>query len=205
MYKVILAGGLASGKSTALRILNKLGAQTCSLDDIAKDVRNDPQIAIKLADVFGKDILDPNGVPIPNKLASRAFASQDSVEDMNSICLPAINLVSVKYLNDPSDLSLMRVLEVPLLDKATNLLDLVDESVAIIAPNSSRILRASKRGLDLEDAQSRIQNQISQQEIKKMVDTIIQNDSTYKDFERKIIDWWNLRVDKVGEHGSKNS
>ncbi len=208
MYKVILAGGLASGKSTALKILQDLGAQTCSLDDIAKEVRNDPQIAIKLASIFGEDILDSNGIPIPNILASRAFVSPDKVEALNAICLPAIDVRSQKYLNEPCNMFPMRVLEVPLLDKATNLLTLVDESVAIVAPNSSRILRASKRGLDIKDAHSRIQNQIDQQQFEKMVDTIIQNDSTYEDFEKKIIDWWNSRVDKVykvGEDGGKNS
>lgn len=196
MYKVILAGGLASGKSTALEVLSRLGAQTCSLDDIAVEVRNTPRVAGMLAEAFGSDVLDDDGVPIPPLLAERAFSSQESVDAMNSICLPAIDERSREYLlSDPGEAP-MRVLEVPLLDKAANLLDLVDESVAIVAPESSRIERAVERGLDAEDAGCRVASQASQLEISDMVDTVIVNDSTRESFERKIAEWWSSRIGK---------
>ncbi len=195
MYKVILAGGLASGKSTALEVLRKLGAQTCCLDDIAREVRNTPQIADRLAEEFGSDILDGQGRPIPAMLAARAFASPENVKAMDSICLPAIDVRSREYLQDDSGAAPMKVLEVPLLDRAQNLLELADESVAIVAPESSRAHRAVERGLDAEDVEQRMASQVPQDSIAGMVDTVIANDSTREEFERKIEEWWRSRTE----------
>lgn len=196
MYKVLLAGGLASGKSTVSDLLRGLGAEVESLDRISVEVRNSPDVAAALAEAFGPQVLDDEGMTIPSEIAARAFASSESVETMNSICLPKINARAAEYLLAGEGDAPMRVLEVPLLDKAPELLELADEVVVVEAPIDVRIERAVSRGLSEEDARNRIGSQAGQPELERMADTVIANDSTPEELERKVRAWWDSRVSR---------
>lgn len=196
MYKVLLAGGLASGKSTVSDLLRGLGAEVESLDRISVEVRNSPDVAAALAEAFGPQVLDDEGMTIPSEIAVRAFASSESVETMNSICLPKINARAAEYLLAGEGDAPMRVLEVPLLDKAPELLELADEVVVVEAPIYVRIERAVSRGLSEEDARNRIGSQAGQPELERMADTVIANDSTPEELERKVRAWWDSRVSR---------
>lgn len=196
MYKVLLAGGLASGKSTVSDLLRGLGAEVESLDRISIEVRNSPDVAADLAEAFGPQILDDEGMTIPSEIAARAFASSESVETMNSICLPKINARAAEYLLEGEGDAPMRVLEVPLLDKAPELLELADEVLLVEAPLDVRVERAVSRGLTEEDARNRIGNQAGQLELERMADTLIANDSTPEELERKVRAWWDSRVSR---------
>lgn len=196
MYKVLLAGGLASGKSTVSDLLRGLGAEVESLDRISIEVRNSPDVAAALAEAFGPQVLDDEGLTIPSEIAARAFASSESVETMNSICLPKINARAAEYLLEGEGDAPMRVLEVPLLDKALELLELADEVLLVEAPLDVRLERAVSRGLTEEDARNRIGNQAGQLELERMADTLIANDSTPEELERKVRAWWDSRVSR---------
>lgn len=195
MYKVLLGGGLASGKSTVAKILEDLGAEVENLDRISVEVRNSPDVAGELADAFGPGILDADGEPIPSVLAERAFSSEDAVAKLDSICLPRISERARGYLLDmDATPSPMRVLEVPLLDRAPELHGLVDEIVVVVAPEELRLRRAIARGLSEQDARNRIGSQASQEELEGMADTIIRNDSTEEELARRVRAWWDSRI-----------
>ncbi|MGI6217277.1 MAG: dephospho-CoA kinase [Coriobacteriales bacterium] len=196
MHKVVLGGTLASGKSTVAKIMKELGADVSNLDDIAVEVRNTPEVSAKLAERFGSDILDSEGHPIPKLLAERAFADAQSTADLNSICHPGIGKRAREFilgedLDSKSDSPAVRVLEVPLLDKAEDLVDLADETVCVVAPVETRIHRAQDRGMDIEDAKRRISVQADESTIVSMADTVIVNDSTIDELRRKVGEWWN--------------
>ena len=60
MYIVFLAGGIASGKSTVARELERLGAWRIDLDRISRDVLEPGgECTLAIADAFGQDVLDP--------------------------------------------------------------------------------------------------------------------------------------------------
>ena len=60
MYKLFLAGGIASGKSTVARTMQRLGAWRYDLDRVSREVlaAGSPVVA-RVAEAFGADLLDP--------------------------------------------------------------------------------------------------------------------------------------------------
>ena len=86
MFTVFVLGNIASGKSTACRYLESHGAMLIDLDELAKSLYvPGSDIVNALAEEFGWDILDEEGGIRRSILASRAFASPDSVARLNGL------------------------------------------------------------------------------------------------------------------------
>ena len=189
-YKVVIAGGLGSGKSSVMRLMESLGATVANLDDIAAEVRSDPATATALAERFGSDVLGDDGIPIPSELARRAFADAESTNALNAIMHPAIAERSRAFLSSDDGSSPVRVLEVPLLAEADDLVEMADEVVFVTAPLEERIERACARGMDEDDAKARIARQPSDDELASMADTVIVNDGSLDELGSKVARWF---------------
>lgn len=101
MFTVFVLGNIASGKSTACRYFESRGAMLIDLDELAKSLYvPGSDIVNTLADEFGWDILDEEGGIRRGILASRAFASPDSVARLNDIVHPIlIEQLSLRILD----------------------------------------------------------------------------------------------------------
>lgn len=185
---------MASGKSTVAGMLRQMGAEVMSLDDIARDVRSCPEVAEALANRFGADILDADGHPIPRLLAQRAFVDADSTASLNAIMHPAIAQRAREYLQQSAGDAPVRVLEVPLLAEATDLVELADEALCVIAPFEVRVQRAIDRGMSEDDARKRMGQQADDQQLRDIADTVILNDGSLEDLRQKVQTWWNQRA-----------
>jgi dephospho-CoA kinase len=53
MKPIGITGGIAEGKSTVLAMLADLGFQTASADDVAREVRSEPEVIAKIAHAAG--------------------------------------------------------------------------------------------------------------------------------------------------------
>ena len=87
MYTVFLAGGTASGKSTAARELERLGAWRIDLDELSRAVLapGEPCVA-EVCAAFGDDLVDPETGALDRALlARRAFADDSSAELLEEI------------------------------------------------------------------------------------------------------------------------
>ncbi len=222
MYRVVLGGGISSGKSTVGRMLAELGALVVDLDEIAAEVRRDPAFAARIAERFGDDVLD-DGVPIPSILAARAFLDQQSTRDLEAILHPEIIARSMAFLMGEDDAPSiagssgeasyeneddesgptvkagasgagMRVVMVPLVTLADDLLAAADEVVVVQAPEDLRLERAVARGMDLEDVRKRISRQAGVAEEVAVADTIISNSGSIDELRSQVESWWRLRT-----------
>lgn len=101
MFTVFVLGNIASGKSTACRYLESHGAMLIDLDELAKSLYvPGSDIVNALAEEFGWDILDEEGGIRRSILASRAFASPDSVARLNDLVHPVlIEQLSLRILD----------------------------------------------------------------------------------------------------------
>lgn len=101
MFTVFVLGNIASGKSTACRYLESHGAMLIDLDELAKSLYvPGSDIVNALAEEFGWDILDEEGGIRRSILASRAFASPDSVARLNGLVHPVlIEQLSLRILD----------------------------------------------------------------------------------------------------------
>lgn len=100
MHTVFLAGGTASGKSTAARELERLGAWRIDLDELSRAVlAPGSECLSEVCDAFGDDVVDAGtGVLDRALLARRAFADAESAELLERIELPHIRAMLVRML-----------------------------------------------------------------------------------------------------------
>ncbi len=201
VYKVVLGGGIASGKSTISNRLIELGANLADLDQIAKEVRNRSDVAQKLADAFGQEILDLDGKPISEILAKKAFKDDASTKLLDSICHPEIDKVAKDFFNkaqvDPNYCEI-RVLAVPLATLSKSLNEMADEIVCVVSNPHLRLERAIARGMDPQDVKRRIERQASDEELRQIADTVIENVSSIDDLQDRVDRWWNDLLKKLG-------
>lgn len=93
MKKIIgITGGIGSGKSTVLDLLEKnFSAYIIKADDVAKQLREPGGKAfIEVVDFFGEEILLPDGTIDRKKLAAVVFANPNKRVVLNSITHPLV-------------------------------------------------------------------------------------------------------------------
>jgi len=91
MFRVGLTGGIACGKSNALRCFARLGAHTIDADVIARRVVEPGMPAYQnLLDEFGVSILGKDGQINRKKLGSIVFANPDARQKLNEIVHPHV-------------------------------------------------------------------------------------------------------------------
>ena len=91
MFSLFLLGNIASGKSTAARYLEGLGALRIDLDELARDLYvPGGRLVQEVADAFGWDVLDAEGGLRRPVLAERAFASPEQTARLDALVHPAL-------------------------------------------------------------------------------------------------------------------
>jgi dephospho-CoA kinase len=104
MRVIGLTGGIASGKSTAARILAELGARVVDADQIARDVvaRGQPALA-EIAAAFGDEVLLPDGTLDRKRMGALVFADPDLRRKLNAITHPRIAAATQARLGELRD------------------------------------------------------------------------------------------------------
>ena len=214
MHVVILAGGIASGKSTVARELERRGALRIDLDALSREVTQAGSATNELlAQEFGADVLDSQtGELRRSTLAQRAFVSAERTAKLEAIVHPAIRDALLDRLRGQDAAGrhaaeggteaapTVCVVEVPLLDRVEDLLPLADEVLCVLCPQEVRRVRAIGRGMRGEDFDARVARQPSEEYLASHATTILNNDNDEKALLAQIDDWWNgLRASGRGD------
>ena len=191
MYVALLAGGIASGKSTAAHALEERGALLLDLDVLSRDVTAPGSATCeRLAEEFGEDVLDEETGGLRRAvLASRAFGSAEATARLERIVHPAIRELLERRLLEASDRQVC-VVEVPLLDRVEDLAERADEVICVVCPLAVRRERAQGRGMVLEDFDARASRQPTDEYLRSHADTVWENDGTCNDLRNMIDLWW---------------
>jgi dephospho-CoA kinase len=197
VYKVFLAGGIASGKSTVARILEGLGASRIDLDQVSRSVLS-PRSACSAAvgKAFGEDLVDPATGEINRPLlAKRAFATPEGGARLEEIELPFISEALAHALDEEerSGAAPVCVVEVPLLDRVEAMLSQVDEVLCVVAPLDVRRVRAQGRGMDVADFDRRVALQPSDEYLRSHADVVFENAGDEKGLATQVRAWWDSR------------
>ena len=199
MYKVILAGGIASGKSTAAAELERLGARRIDLDQVSRDVlAPGTACTAEVAAAFGADLLDEKSGRLDRALlASRAFASAEATARLEAIELPHITreLESRLAAAEADDVACALV-EVPLLDRLGDAHALADEVLVVTCPTDVRRERARDRGMAPADFDQRLAHQPSDDYLRAHADAEIANDGDLAHLLDQVRAWWADRTAK---------
>ncbi|EPR13051.1 dephospho-CoA kinase [Ruminiclostridium papyrosolvens] len=172
-----VTGGIGSGKSTVSSILKELGAVVIDADVISREVVEPGKMALEeLTQEFGKDILDDWGQLKRKELAARVFSDEYKLRILNSI----VHKYVAQKIKENVEEQLLKQTKVIVIDAPipikNGFLDLCDEVWTVFALMEIRVKRIMKRnGMTYEEAVSRIQSQISDEEYLSIANKVINN------------------------------
>ncbi|MBR5106088.1 MAG: dephospho-CoA kinase [Alistipes sp.] len=173
MIKVAICGGIGSGKSTVCRMFAERGVAHYDSDSRAKALMNESaELRKALVAEFGEECYD-GGVLNRAYLASKVFGSEERLAKLNSIVHPAVKADFLRWAEgQEGDYC---ILETAILFES-GFDALVDQKVAILAPQPLRVMRAMERdGATKEQIEARIKAQMSDDELMARCDFAIVN------------------------------
>lgn len=185
MKTIALTGGIGSGKSSALREFQKLGAEIIDSDKISHMLMMCGKAAYnEVVAEFGREVLGENGEIDRKKLAGIVFSDEKKLKRLNEITHKLIyKEIKRKIFESNADVV---CIEIPLLFTGENPLDL-DMKIAVVADRETRISRVTSRdGATREQAEARMNRQLSDDEMRRLADCVIENDGDIKALERRV-------------------
>ncbi|MBE5742389.1 MAG: dephospho-CoA kinase [Clostridiales bacterium] len=177
MNKIIaITGGIGSGKSTALKIVEKLGYKSFNADLTYKELLLDEDFVIKISNEFSITPLIENGKKVLDRkaLSKLVFEDEKKLNKLNALTHPAI---MQKMIDNAKMEKGLKFCEVPLLYEG-NFDTLFDFIFVIIRDDTDRINSVKIRdGKTLEQIEKIIKNQFNYTKIEENEHTfIIEND-----------------------------
>jgi dephospho-CoA kinase len=180
-----LTGGIGAGKSTALDVLQRLGAACLSTDRVVHELYDSADVRDTVAGRFGSDVVRDGAID-RSALAQRAFATPEDRIWLEGLLWPRVGARMAAWreaLEGLSPAPRAAVVEVPLLFEAGTE-GQFDATIAVIVDEDVRVQRASARGHQaLEERSAR---QLSQQEKAQRATYVVLNDGTIDELESKL-------------------
>ena len=175
MLKLGVTGGIGSGKTQVCSIISAMGYPVFNADLAARlIVEEDSKIILSIKEVFGDNIYS-NGLLNRKRVAELVFSNSRLLETLNYIVHPAVKEYFNNWVLKYQSRSLV-VEEAAILFESGAYKNL-DKIIVVSAPFELRINRVKERdGVSREVILNRISSQISQDELIKRSNYIIEND-----------------------------
>ena|SRR5205085_5410862 len=182
-----LTGGIAAGKSEALRALERLGAATLSSDEVVRELLESDEARDELVARLGPQVA-PEGRVDRDAVAKLVFERPDDRAWLEGYLWPRVgqrvaDWREAEMRRDPP--ARASVVEVPLLFES-GMESVFDHTIAVTAEEDTRAERAGERGhVGLASREAR---QLGQDEKAERADFAVRNDGTLEDLERSLAD-----------------
>ena len=189
MLKVGLTGGIGSGKSTASRNFESLGAFVLDADEEVKSlITSNETVQYELISEFGTDIIDGTGRVNKKKLARIAFQDEDHQQRLNSVVHPYIfNLIDKEFNRVFNDKKHGVFIVDAALIYETGFDAHLDYVIVVTAHLKNRMERAlGRETLSREEILKRVGFQWPEEEKVNMADFVVHNDGTEAELQKKI-------------------
>jgi dephospho-CoA kinase len=180
-----LTGGIAAGKSEALKALEREGAATLSTDSVVHEILTTGEVRDKLVERFGEKVA-PNGEIDRGAIADHVFSDDEQRKWLEELLWPRVGERMVAWREevdraDPPPRA--AVVEVPLLFES-GMEHAFDKTIAVVADESTRNERAGSRGH--RGVESRTSRQLSQDEKAQRADIVVHNDGSLEDLRHAL-------------------
>lgn len=176
-----LTGLTGAGKSTVAQKLMAYGCYHIDADRVARDViNNNENVKNKLKERFGDDVVNTDGTTNRPVLASRAFADEQSTNDLNAITHPAVTGEIKSIIKDMKEVGYRGIIidAIALFESGEDAL--CDFTVAVVAPEDIRLERIMKRdNITKEKALERINAQKDERFFTSKADFVLWNYPPY--------------------------
>ncbi|MEE3182696.1 MAG: dephospho-CoA kinase [Pseudomonadota bacterium] len=178
MRVVGLTGGIASGKSTAAKLLGELGAQVIDADVLGHEAYNPGTSAFRaVVQAFGEDIVAEDGSINRRALGGKVFGNDVALKRLTDIVWPEIRRLAELEIHKirGENPTAVIVLEAAVLFEA-GWEDIADEIWVVVVEPEIAIERAMQRdGADRSAIEARINSQLSNEERTAKAHLIIDN------------------------------
>jgi dephospho-CoA kinase len=180
--KIGLTGGIAAGKSEALKAFTRLGAATLSSDAVVHELLESDELREKLVERWGPEVAPEEKIE-RSKIGEIVFADPEQLTWLESQIHPLVQQRTAAWLRSLPAETEVAVVEVPLLFEAGDQ-GAFDTTVAIVTADEVRRERAAARGQALVD--EREARQLTQPEKAERAEHVIANDGSVEDLERAL-------------------
>ena len=177
-----LTGGIAAGKSEALRAFERQGAATISTDAVVHELQRSPEVVAKMVERWGEEVA-PEGELDRARVAEIVFADAGELQWLESEVHPLVGARIAEWIAELPDATPVAVIEVPLLFEA-GMEEMFDAVVAVVADDALRNER--ERGRDLAALEGRAGRQLTQDEKAERATHVIVNDGSLEDLDARV-------------------
>jgi dephospho-CoA kinase len=184
-----LTGSIATGKSTVSQMFRSLGCELIDADVLAREVvePGEPALA-RIAEEFGRDVLQPDGTLDRKKLGAIVFGDAARRKRLEQITHPAIR---DRFLRRLADLEARGFDGIVLWDAPVMIesggYKAMDKLVVVATDEATQAARLRARdGIDAAEAERKIRSQMPVAEKAKLADYVIDNAGDRAATERQV-------------------
>lgn len=184
--KIAVTGGIGSGKTTVMGIIQSEGYGTVSFDEIYHELLYDEKFVIDICSIVGVKPKILNGKKVLDRAAvsEKVFNNHSLLEKLNAFTHAKITVAAFKK---GDSLSKSKVFyEVPLLFES-KLESLFDKVIVVMRDRNDRISAAAKRdGCLVEETALRAKNQFDYEKNDLSLHIVIINDGDIESLKSKV-------------------
>jgi dephospho-CoA kinase len=180
-----LTGGIAAGKSEALKAFERLGAATLSTDEVVHELLTTGEVRDMLVERFG-DAVAPGGEVDRSAVADVVFGDDEHREWLEGLLWPRVGQRVWEWREEVDarePVPPAAVVEVPLLFEA-GMEGGFDKTIAVVADEPTRGERAGGRGHRGVD--ERTSRQLTQDQKAERADIVVRNEGSLEDLEDEL-------------------
>lgn len=188
-----VTGNIATGKSTVLKMLAELGAETIDADQLVHQMMGpDSILAEPIAAAFGDEVINPDGSINRPALGQVVFSDPAKLEQLEQIVHPFVVKRMISAIAEPGPDVL--VLDAIKLFEA-GIADHCDVVWVVDADRETRIRRVMERNkVDRAEAERRLDAQPPQEEKLARADVVIDNGGSLAETEAQVRAAWEQLV-----------
>lgn len=186
MFVLGITGGIGSGKSTVSSILRDKGLLVLDADEISKKVTEPGGKAIPaIAEEFGPRAVGAGGVMNRKAVSQIVFSDKKKLDTLSSIVHRYVfEEMEEQVQKEREKGTKCVVLDVPI--PVTRFTDMCNQIWVVTCDKEVRLARLAKRGLEKDEANRRIDMQMSDDEYCSLGDYTIDNSWDLEDLNDKV-------------------
>jgi dephospho-CoA kinase len=200
-----VTGGIASGKSTVARMLEKLGAPMIDFDVLSRVVVEPGKPAWKeIVSYFGEQILREDRTVNRRALSEIVFRDPEKRKKLESFTHPRIHQEFARRVKQIARADPEAIIQgvVPLLIEA-KLQSLFHKLILVYIPEEMQIRRLMEREpISRETALQILKSQLAIEEKRKYADYIVDNSGPLEETRRQVEEVW-IQLKKLREEKSR--
>lgn len=193
MFVICLTGGIGSGKSTAAKYLESLGAHVIDADKLGHETYMPGTSAhSNIVSTFGADVLGDDQQIDRRVLGSKVFGNPAELNKLTDIVWPEIRKLAESAIKNVqlTDAKGIIIFEAAVLIEA-GWTGLGDEVWVVTVERQTAVERCQARdGLSREAIENRLNAQLSNDSRINKADQVISNDDSQQDLMAKLDQQW---------------